>query len=107
MSKQLIETEEQFDQLMNQDGTFVFFKHSLTCPISKAAFKEFEAFACAHGDVPTYFLEIQNTRELSAYVAEKTGVKHESPQALVFSGGKIKWHVSHSSITKEALEYNM
>ncbi|MEH7806564.1 monothiol bacilliredoxin BrxC family protein, partial [Bacillus safensis] len=38
MSKQLIETEEQFDQLTNQDGTFVFFKHSLTCPISQAAF---------------------------------------------------------------------
>lgn len=107
MSKQLIETEEQFDQLTNQDGTFVFFKHSLTCPISQAAFQEFEAFASEHEDVPAYFLQIQNTRELSSYVTEKSGIKHASPQALIFSGGKVKWHASHSSITKEALEHNM
>ncbi|MDM5299115.1 bacillithiol system redox-active protein YtxJ [Bacillus pumilus] len=107
MAKQLIETEEQFDQLKNQDGTFVFFKHSLTCPISQAAFQEFEAFTSAHEDVPSYFLQIQNTRELSSYVAEVSGVKHESPQALIFSGGEVKWHTSHSKITKEALEQNI
>ncbi|MGE6628844.1 bacillithiol system redox-active protein YtxJ [Bacillus sp. NPDC077027] len=107
MSKQLIETEEQFNKLTDQDGTFVFFKHSLTCPISQAAFHEFEAFASEHKEVPSYFLQIQNTRELSAYVAEATGVKHESPQAFVISGGKVKWHASHSKITKETLEQNI
>ncbi|MFJ5965281.1 bacillithiol system redox-active protein YtxJ [Bacillus sp. NPDC093026] len=107
MSKQLIETEDQFNQLTNQDGTFILFKHSLTCPISQAAFQEFEAFASEHEDIPSYFLQIQSARELSSYVAEETGVKHESPQALIFNGGKVKWHASHSNITKEALEQNI
>ncbi|MFB8735474.1 bacillithiol system redox-active protein YtxJ [Bacillus sp. SL00103] len=88
-------------------GPLSFLKHSLTCPISQAAFQEFEAFASAHEDISQLIsCRFKTHRELSSY-DRKVGVKHESPQALVFSGGKVKWHASHSSITKEALEHNV
>ncbi|UOY90350.1 bacillithiol system redox-active protein YtxJ [Bacillus glycinifermentans] len=105
MSKQLIQTEDEFKQL-EMDGTFVFFKHSTTCPISRRAFEEFKAFADGHEDIPAYYLTVQESRPLSNYIAEQYGIKHESPQAIVFENGKVKWHASHSQITAQALTEN-
>ena len=40
-----IDTTEQFAEIIKQDAEFFLLKHSLTCPISKAAFEEYEKFA--------------------------------------------------------------
>jgi bacillithiol system protein YtxJ len=40
---------------------------------------------------------------LSDTVAERLGVRHESPQALLIKDGRAVWHASHWSITSEAL----
>lgn len=85
MAKQLIQSEEEFKRIAEQEGTFVFFKHSITCPISQAAFHEFDAFANQHEDVPAYYLQVQEARPLSNFIAETYGVKHES---LRFSSSK-------------------
>ncbi|MFN2747611.1 MULTISPECIES: bacillithiol system redox-active protein YtxJ [Bacillus] len=106
MSKQLIQTEDEFRRLEESDGTFVFLKHSTTCPISRRAFEEFNAFAEHHEDIPAYYLKVQESRPLSNYIAERYGIKHESPQAIIFTDGKVKWHASHSQITEPALEAN-
>ena len=31
------------------------------------------------------------------------GVKHESPQAILFHNGEVVWHASHGAITVESL----
>ncbi len=85
----------------------LLFKHSLTCSISHAAYREFEKYLEARpadDSVQHYLIEIQNARPVSAEVAKRTGVRHESPQALVFSGGKVVWHASHWDIRKDSLE---
>lgn len=104
---QHIQSIDEFDTLVNQNKPFVFFKHSLTCPISKNAFREFEEFTNEHKDFPSYYLQVQTDRDLSDYIAEQTGIKHESPQALVFDNGNVKWHASHSNITAESLVKNI
>ncbi|KAA6448568.1 bacillithiol system redox-active protein YtxJ [Bacillus swezeyi] len=106
MSKQLIQTEDEFKRLVEQNDTFIFLKHSITCPISRRAFDEFEAFANQHEDYPTYYLQVQDSRPLSNYIADHYGIKHESPQAIIFTNGKVKWHASHSQITAQALAEN-
>ncbi|WP_010678452.1 bacillithiol system redox-active protein YtxJ [Bacillus timonensis] len=103
MGKAKVETIEEFNQVLTNENKFIFIKHSLTCPISKAAFDEYEQFVEEHKDVPTYFLYVQEAKQLSNYIAETFGIKHESPQALLFEDGKIKWNASHRSITKESL----
>ena len=35
-----------------------------------------------------YYLVVQEERKLSDYIAEKTNVKHESPQAFYFIDGE-------------------
>jgi len=101
---QKIDTIEQFQKLTNDLDKFIFFKNSMTCPISTSAFSQFEQFTQEYPNVPTYYLNVQQSRELSNYIAEKFGVKHESPQILLFQDKQIVWHTSHWSITKEEIE---
>ncbi len=84
----------------------VFFKHSLTCPISSAGFREYENFLAEQpeDDATVYTLiEIQNARDVSGEIARRTGIKHESPQALLMAKGEVTWHASHWSIRTGAL----
>lgn len=36
-------------------------------------------------------------------IEERTGIRHESPQAIVMRGGEPVWHASHRGVTQEAL----
>ncbi|MBB6282670.1 MULTISPECIES: bacillithiol system redox-active protein YtxJ [Geobacillus] len=103
MGMEKLETTEQFDRIMQETRRFLFVKHSLTCPISQAAFRECEKFAADHPELAVYCLYVQEARPLSNYIAELTGVKHESPQVLLFENGQVVWHASHWKITYEAL----
>ncbi|MBB6452142.1 bacillithiol system protein YtxJ [Salirhabdus euzebyi] len=102
MGIQLIETREQFSKL-NDKTSFFLLKHSLTCPISGEAKDQYESFA-ANTSVPLYMLHVQEARPLSNEIAEQYKVKHESPQALLFSEGKIIWNASHWDITENTLK---
>ncbi|MEH7385705.1 bacillithiol system redox-active protein YtxJ, partial [Bacillus sp. JJ1521] len=84
MGKTKVETIEEFSQVLEKENKFILIKHSLTCPISKAAFDEYEQFVAENVNVPTYYLYVQEARELSNHIAEQFGIKHESPQALLF-----------------------
>ena len=82
------------------------FKHSLTCPISAQAWSEFRRFAAevaADGAVLAV-VEIQNARPVSHAVADRTGVRHESPQALLLRDGRVAWHASHYNIDRASLQ---
>jgi bacillithiol system protein YtxJ len=98
-----IDTVEQFDELLKKEETFFLLKHSLTCPVSHAAYQEYQKYASEHQDVPTYFLAVQESRPLSNEIAEKFEIKHESPQAILFSNGEPQWNASHWKITNRSL----
>ncbi|PLR83814.1 MULTISPECIES: bacillithiol system redox-active protein YtxJ [Bacillus] len=97
-----INTVEQFDDAVN-NGAFLILKHSTTCPISQAAYEEFEKFTEDHPKVNSYYLTVQDARPLSNHIAEKYDIKHESPQALLFTNSGVAWHASHWKITYETL----
>ena len=100
-------TEDELDQAFNAPNsrTVVIFKHSLTCPVSTAALREYERFleSAAEREFDATLIEIQRHRPLSNRVAAQTGVRHESPQALILRGGEVAWHASHWSITADSL----
>jgi bacillithiol system protein YtxJ len=83
---------------------YLLFKHSTTCPISAAAFAQYRRFAEAHPDVATGWIDVIDDRPLARAVAERTGVRHESPQALLLDGGEVRWDASHGAITVASLE---
>lgn len=42
-------------------------------------------------------------RAVSLALAERLGVRHESPQVLLIRDGRVDWHDSHHRITAPAL----
>ncbi|MEX1026248.1 MAG: bacillithiol system redox-active protein YtxJ [Planctomycetota bacterium] len=82
---------------------YLIFKHSPICPVSTRAQREYHAFLEAHTNVPSTWIDVIGSRALSRAVAEETGVRHESPQALLVEAGRVVWHASHGAITRASL----
>ena len=76
----------------------ILFKHSTRCPISAAARGEMERFMELHPDVPVYTVDVNDATDASRYLAEKTGIEHQSPQVIVTRGGRPEWHANHFDI---------
>ena len=102
-----IESIEEFDQFLasSNEEPLLLFKHSTRCPISTTALREYEAFLDHQGEAGRRhaYLDIIAFRDVSNAVAERSGVRHESPQALLFENGTARWNDSHGRITKESL----
>jgi len=99
---------DQVEPLLEQSRqqAVLIFKHSLTCPISGAAFKRYQSYLDSLAeDDPTHhtLIEIQRAREVSKEVALVVEVKHESPQAILLRHGEVAWHASHWEITEQTL----
>lgn len=80
----------------------ILFKHSLTCGISSGVYREVSQ---VRADVN--LVVIQTHREISNAIAAITGVRHESPQAIVLRGGEPVYHASHYDIEAEHIEANL
>ena len=86
----------------SHEGPVLLFKHSSTCPISAHAYREMREVKS-----PVSIVVVQRSRELSREVAARTGVPHESPQALVLRNGRAVWSASHFEVTADAVEQAM
>ena len=78
-------------------------KHSTRCSISAAALREYRHFEATEPGAELWRVLVIEKRLLSAKVASESGLRHESPQVLLLSGGQVVWHASHWSITEEAM----
>lgn len=108
----ILDSESTLEPLLDgsESRRAIIFKHSLTCPVSTAGLQEYQKFLDQHpdsDDVIFTLIEIQKQRGLSNRVAEVSGVRHESPQAIVVEGGKVLWHASHWNITESNLKHAM
>ena len=86
-----------------QSPRVLLFKHSPVCPISAAARSEYDRWQRGR-DVTTAFVDVIADRAIARGLAERCGVKHESPQAILFEQGRAVWHASHEAITQSSLE---
>jgi bacillithiol system protein YtxJ len=83
----------------SENRTVVLFKHSTRCSISRMALKMFESdWDESLAEVDAHFLDLLEHRDISAAIAEKLGVSHQSPQMIVLQAGRSIHHANHSSI---------
>jgi bacillithiol system protein YtxJ len=82
----------------SHDAPVILFKHDPFCGISARAHAELSAL---DGPVPT--IDVEHDRAIAKAVAERTGVRHESPQAIVLRDGRAVWSASHFDITAAAV----
>lgn len=83
----------------------IVFKHSATCPISAAAYKEVEKFM-EDNNADVILVIVQEQRDLSQEIATVSGVIHQSPQVIVFRDAAVTSHCSHWDITSKWLSKN-
>jgi bacillithiol system protein YtxJ len=90
-----IDNKETLDKLITDSKAkpIVIFKHSNACGISSAAYREMEKL---EGQVN--LLEVQSARDISRELADMTGIRHETPQVIVFKDGKAVWNASHFDV---------
>jgi len=95
-----ITDKKSFEELASRskDRPVVIFKHSLTCPISAAAYEQMAEF---EGEIA--LIEVQRARELSTEIENRFGIAHESPQVIVLRNGQVVWNASHFKITADAV----
>ncbi len=96
-------TTQECDDLLTHDLTIVF-KHSPTCPVSLFAHREVMRFRTTQPDTPVYLISVRQQRDIARHIAERTGVRHESPQILVLRRGNLIGWASHDEITAELLK---
>ena len=102
--------EEQLmdvDALSNRNDVkaVLLFKHSTRCSISIAALGRLErSWKLMDTEVPTFYLDLLNYRNISQAIAQKYGIEHESPQILVIKNGKCIYSATHSDISSPEIE---
>ena len=95
----------------------LLFKHSYTCGVSMEALDEIVAHLNDRGpersaphvepkeQAPQYaMVTVQTHRAVSNAIAQKLGVRHETPQALLVRSGRVVWSASHFRVTAAAVE---
>ena len=84
----------------------LLFKHSRTCGISCEAYDELQAHLAEQAGKPAAsykVITVQSHRRLSDSAAERFGIRHETPQAILLKDGRPVWNASHFRITADAL----
>ena len=99
-----VESLERLDSLFAESHRHpvVLFKHSTTCGISAGVYREVS-------DVKTdvNIIVIQTHREISNAISARTGIRHESPQAIVIHRGEPSYHASHYDIVAAGIEESL
>ena len=78
----------------------LLFKHSTTCPVSAAAYREFTSL---ESDLESYLVKVIESRPVSNEIENQLGVQHKSPQIFLISDEKPVWHESHWNITEKKI----
>ncbi len=101
-----LDSANQLDEIKQQPGYSIIFKHSTRCSISMMAKRRFELdWEQFPENLPLYFLDLIKHRDISNKVAEDFQVHHESPQLLLIKNGECILDQSHGGISvDETLE---
>lgn len=96
-----INNVKQLDALFEQSNEkpVVLFKHSTTCPISAGVHQEISGV-----DADINLIVMQKARNVSDEIARRTGIRHESPQAIILRNGKAVYHAAHYDVTAEDID---
>ena len=95
-------TPEQVDQFLAANNTAAIFKAG-TCHKTPTAFEHVQAQFEDREDLPLGIIRVVEARAASNHVEKTTGVRHESPQLLLFKDGKSVFDRDNWDITAEAV----
>ena len=80
----------------------LLFNHDPGCGGSCRAYGRLRELGGGHGAIG--LIDVRVAREVTAALARRTGVRHESPQVLLLRHGLAAWSAAHGAVTAEAVE---
>jgi bacillithiol system protein YtxJ len=104
MNWQNLTSLEELNHIKKSAGFSIIFKHSTRCSISLMAKKKLELEGdVIPADIPAYYLDLLNYREISNAIAEIFQAPHQSPQILLIHNGECVFEATHGEISAEEL----
>jgi bacillithiol system protein YtxJ len=90
----------------SRERPVLLFKHSRYCGVSCEALDELQSHIDAQADpgITYKLVTVQTDRPVSDAIAQRLGLRHETPQAILIKDGKIVWNASHFRITATKLD---
>jgi bacillithiol system protein YtxJ len=80
----------------------LLFNHDPGCGGSCRAYGRLRELRRDHGAIG--LIDVRVAREVTAELARRTGVRHESPQVLLLRDGRAAWSASHGAVMAAAVE---
>lgn len=109
-----LEHEDELYRLIAESTSrpVLLFKHSYTCGVSVEALDELVAHlndrvsdrVPERASTQYAMVTVQTHRAVSNAVAQRFGVRHETPQALLIKDGRVVWSASHFRVTAAAVD---
>lgn len=87
------------DSFSDEVYAVAIFKHSTRCAISTMAKSRLAFSWDFEENLPIYYLDLIQYRNLSNQIANEFLVEHQSPQLLLIKNGKCVHHASHGAIS--------
>ena len=81
----------------------LIFKHSRTCGTSAEAHEEVSALLAGALKTPVYLVDVRSARQVSNAIAQRFGIRHESPQMLLLDRGRVLWNASHYHVNEREI----
>ena len=98
-----LESEDAVEEVFAASGGRIqlILKHSQSCAVSFFAKQNLDSVPLEQWpEMDRSMVEVVRFRPISQYIAQKTSVRHESPQVLVIANGEVIFHASHSEVNK-------
>ena len=91
----------------SHESLVIIFKHSTRCSISRMALKMFEmGWDQKLSKVKPYFLDLLNHKDISAEIASRLDVEHQSPQLVIVRDSSALGVANHSAINADLVKEN-
>jgi bacillithiol system protein YtxJ len=98
----LLTTPEQVDQFLSGHPSAAVFKAGV-CHKTPSAFEHVEAQLADREDLAVGLIRVVESRAASNHLERITGIRHESPQILLFKDGKPVFDRDNWDIDEESL----
>jgi bacillithiol system protein YtxJ len=107
---QFLTSAQQVDEFLKTNPQSVVFKAG-TCHKTQETFAQVQPLLEARPDLPVAIIRVVEARAASNRMAELSGVRHQSPQFLLFSSGRAvfdrdNWEITGPAVA-DALEVHL
>ena len=97
-----LSTPAEVDSFLGENPTAAIFKAG-TCHKTDEVFHHVERHLAPRQGLPLGVIRVLEARPASNHVATRTGIAHESPQLILFQGGRPVFDRDNWDITDEAV----